>query len=50
MAKENLTLRKVAESALFKMQMGDNGGGLEEIYISLHQTKLRDSGFLKREG
>jgi hypothetical protein len=52
MAKEILTLRKDAESVLSKMQMGDNGRGLEEICRSstLHQIKLRDSAFLKREG
>jgi hypothetical protein len=46
------TLKKVAESALSKMQMGVNGKGLGGIYKSfmLLQTKLRDSTFSKREG
>jgi len=46
------TLKKVAESALSKMQMGVNGKGLGGICKSfmLLQTKLRDSAFSKREG
>jgi hypothetical protein len=45
-------LRKVAESALFRMQMGVNGRGLGGICKSfmLLQTKLKDSTFSKREG
>jgi len=46
------TLRKVAGSALFRMQMDVNGRGLGGICKSfmLLQTKLRDSAFSKREG
>jgi hypothetical protein len=46
------TLRKVAESALFRMQMGVDGRGLRGICKSfmLLQTKLRDSAYSKKEG
>jgi len=46
------TLKKVAECALSKTQMGVNGRGLGGICKSfmLLQTKLRDSAFSKREG
>jgi hypothetical protein len=52
MGRAILTLKKVAESALSKMQMGVNGRGLEEICrsIMLLQIELRDSTFSKREG
>jgi len=52
MGRAILTLKKAAESALFKMQMGVNGRGLEEICrsIALLRIKLRDSAFSKREG
>jgi hypothetical protein len=45
-------LKKVAESALYRMQMGVNGRGLGGICRSftLLQTKLRDLAFSKREG
>jgi hypothetical protein len=47
-----LTLKKVDESALSKMQMGVNGRGLEEICrsITLLRIELRDSAFSKKEG
>jgi hypothetical protein len=47
-----LTLKKVVESALYKMQTDVNGRGLEEICrsITLLQIKLRDLAFSKREG
>jgi hypothetical protein len=47
-----LTLKKVAEFALYKMETDVNGRGLEDIYrsITLLQIKLRDSTFSKREG
>jgi hypothetical protein len=47
MGRAILILRKVAGSALSKMQMDVNGRGLEEISrsITLLQTKLRDSAF-----
>jgi hypothetical protein len=52
MARAILTLRKAVGFALSKMQMDVNGRGLEEICRSftLHQIKLRDSAFSKREG
>jgi hypothetical protein len=52
MGRAILTLKKAAEFALFKMQMGVNGRGLEEICrsIALLWIKLRDSTFSKREG
>jgi hypothetical protein len=52
MGRAILTLKKVAGSALSKMQMGVNGRGLEEICrsITLLRIELRDSAFSKREG
>jgi hypothetical protein len=52
MGRAILTLKKVAESALSKMQMGVNGKGLGEICRSftLLRIELRDSTFSKREG
>jgi hypothetical protein len=52
MARAILILRKAAGSALSRMQMDVNGKGLEEIYRSftLHQIKLKDSTFSKKEG
>jgi len=52
MGRAILTLKKVVESALSKMQMGVNGKGLGEICKSftLLQIELRDSAFSKREG
>jgi hypothetical protein len=52
MGRAILTLKKVARSALFKMQMGVNGRGLGEIYrsIAFLRIELRDSTFSKREG
>jgi hypothetical protein len=52
MGRAILTLKKVAGSALFKMQMGVNGRGLREICrsIALLRIELRDSAFSKREG
>ncbi len=52
MGRAILILKKVAEFALSKMQMVDNGRGLEEIYrsIMLLQIELRDSAFFKKGG
>jgi hypothetical protein len=52
MGRAILTLKKVAEFALSKMQMGVNGRGFEEICrsITLLRIELRDSAFSKREG
>jgi hypothetical protein len=52
MGRAILILKKVAGSALSKMQMVDNGRGLEKIYrsITLLQIELRDSAFFKKGG
>ncbi len=52
MGRAILILKKVAESALSKMQMVNNGRGLEEIYrsITLLRIELRDSTFFKKGG
>jgi hypothetical protein len=52
MGRAILTLKKVAESALSKMQMGINGKGLGEICrsLTLLLIELRDSALSKREG